>query len=766
MIVRAMSVKSSTRIAAGVLAVYSILLLQVPLLNYLGYEFSTAIALILPLVDAWVTFSVFAHRSTPLDAGDSAAASALREAMGRSLALLLVPFGFATANMIVVKNCSYPEGIAFFLLIPAVTAVWTVAVAAFCIQTSRRYRTLYAACVIVILLYPVVIGYLLPQIFSYNLIYGFFPGFSYDEILTITPTLVLFRILSLLAAVLFVLLTLAAGRSGPRGGGVFRSLTRIAGGIRLDLISGSIIVLVVVLSAGWIFRSNLGFETTTARLREVLSSRFRTEHFEIRYAPGSFTDDGIRWVAAMHEFRFRQVAAALQVKGDEMITSYIYPDDETKRMLLGTATTNISKPWRREIHLGFGSWDGTLKHELVHILAGEFGMPVIKAHYHIGIVEGLAMAMDPEFGNRTLHQYARAIMKFGLVSDPVRLVKPIGFATSASSLSYVLMGSFCEFLIHRYGMPRFKQMYHGSSVEWVYGKTYETLASEWRSYLSRFTIPDEWRSHVQFYFRRPSIFAKECARTVARLNGQGYRELREKRPDAAAEEFSHALRVSWNTESYAGLIRSEFGAAQYDTVVHLVQSVRADSSHGSSLLNLDLLYGDALRKAGNDSSARSVYREILALDLSIPFDESAALRLAILAEDDLRAPLSDFFTQSLPESSALRLLNGLRQKSHGGLLAYLLGRTHFLNGRYDSAAAAFEAMPNEPADPFLAGSRERMLGESYLHLGQYAKARIHFWQSLNFLGGDAAAERVDDWLAQCDWFENNAGTYLKRPPGQ
>ena len=51
------------------------------------------------------------------------------------------------------------------------------------------------------------------------------------------------------------------------------------------------------------------------------------------------------------------------------------------------------------------------------------------------------------------------------------------------------------------------------------------LIAEWQAYLERVAVLEAWRNHVAYYFQRPSIFAKECVRTIALLNDDGYRLL-------------------------------------------------------------------------------------------------------------------------------------------------------------------------------------------------------------------------------------------------
>ena len=729
---------------------FSIVISQLPLFNYLGYEFSVAVSLMMPIVGLFAIRRLMRRfPSATIPVRDVLAT--IMELLREGFLLLLLPVIVATLNMFFVKNCSYTEGLFFYLLIPVVTLVWVLALAAFCFVAVRRALVLYVALVLALLLYPLYLGYSTPQIYSYNFIYGYFPGFSYDEILRISTPLMLFRGITLVVSLSLALLSCL----------ILLRRTPDAGRRRIRAFGISLAVCVVLLSAAWILRVQLGFESSAQFIRRTLGEEYTTEHFRIYYSRGSFSDEEIRRVAAEHEFRLDQVATALAVSFEGRIDSYIYPDVDMKRRFIGTGNTNIAKPWRKEIHLNKDSWDDVLKHELVHVIAGEFGMPVIRAHYNIGLVEGLAMEVDHDFGNRTLEQYAAALLKYNLVSDPARLVKPVGFATQSSSVSYVMMGAFCKFLIDRYGIVHFKELYRGSSVEEVYGVSYERLAAEWQHSLDRIDVPASWRRHVEFYFKRPSIFAKECARTIADLNDRAARDLQAKDFVAAQELFRHALTTSWNTESYTGLVRAMFGAARYDSVIATLTAQMRDSVKRSGIANLFLVYGDAQWYRGEYDAALRVYREISSLDLSPRYSEAAALRLAVLQDDRLRMSLAKYFAGGIADSIAERMIDSLRASTPSPLLNYIKAKIALRQHHDDAAIRALLAQPALFADSVLQAGKEQLLGEAHFMKEEYQQARVHFWQSLNFISNQASIDRVNDWLERCDWFVVNADRYLR-----
>lgn len=752
------------RISALVLFGISIVLTQIPLFNYLGYEFSVVTALTVSLVIGLLIIGFF--RSLFSLKAKLTAAEFLtfqKTNLKANLVLLSIPLVVITANTLAVKNCSYFEGLAYYGLIPLVTMIFSAALAGFCALLFKLARTAYVILIVAIgLVHPLWLGYRAPQIYSYNFLYGFFPGFSYDEVLTITPTLVIFRCITLLVSLMVFLLTRFFVEQTELSDNFFKKLISLkrmfSDGLNKE--KAALLALAFTLFCAWLFRVDVGFESSPSAIRKKLNTVFRTEHFSIHYAPGSFSDEEIHWVGAEYEFRFQQVAQKLQVPFSGVIESYIYPSEELKRRFVGTGSTNIAKPWRREIHLNKDSWQQVLKHELVHVLAGEFGMPIIRANYRVGLVEGLAMAVEWDFGNRTLHEYAAAMERFGLMKDMTRLISFIGFATQASTVSYVLSGSFCRFLIDRYGLVRLKEVYGGKSFSSVYGKRLEQLMEEWKDFLARITIPEEWKSHVKFYFDRKSIFAKECVRTIARLNGNARREMTRNNPVGAMCLYGVSLKESWNSDAFAGLIRAAYAAARYDTVIQLLDGRLLDTTSLSDIAGLMMLYGDALWAKEDFLSAKKAYETILHFELSESFDEMAASRLAVLSDAKLRFRIHPVFIGIEPDSVKLSVLEQVARESNSPILPFLQAQMLFRMKDYTGARGLLETELTGYENATIGAAREKLLGMCYYRLRMFQNARAHFWQAMNFTMNEASILRLHDWIDRCEWFEANSSKYL------
>ncbi len=754
-------------IPAIIMAGFCLVLIQFPLFDYLGYEFSAACALVLPFLVGPVVISSLKPVVRDHSDGDLFRFSIAWEKAFRSIKfLLLIPFLVATLNIFFVKNCSYGEGVLFYVLIPVITALWSMTLAQLCVVITRHALLLYYFTILLVLLHPLYLGYFTPAIYSYNFIYGYFPGFSYDEVLTVTPTLWLFRGVTLLCSMFIVFGSMMVLSASHRSEASITSRKVRFFSTHPTLLQLLTVLCLIGLVILWIFRCQLGFETSQYSIEESLSGVYRTDHFIIRYAPGMFTRKELEFAGQEHEFRLFQDEKALHITRTTPITSFIYPDEETKRRYIGTGTTNIAKPWRSEMHLNFNSWQEVLKHELVHVLAGEFGMPVIHAHYNIGLTEGLATAIDDDWGNRTLHQYAASMKKFGIVQNPEQLISAEGFMTHSSSLSYVAMGSFCKFIIDRYGIDKFKQLYGGKDFQSVYGVTTTQLIEQWQAMIDTIEIPDSWRKHVEYYFKRPSIFAKECARTTARLNQEGNTALADRDLTKAREYYGKSLSASWNTGAFTGFIRTQYMAGFHNSVINMMKKQLRDSTHRASLSGVFMIYGTSLWAKEDTASARFVYNEILDLNLSQPYNAEATIRLHFLSDTTVSQAMAVYYTSTQPGIQPLSEVDSLLHRTPPPsppsleLLAYLHSQQSYRLKRYDSAITGLTPLTFSEL-PILEFSKNELLGKSWFGKGDYSRAEDYFSEMLRTTTNESARKGVEDWIKRCEWFKNHRKEQLE-----
>jgi len=529
------------------------------------------------------------------------------------------------------------------------------------------------------------------------------------------------------------------------------TLLRLLADHRHRIVTG---VIIVVLGIVWIFRGELGFESTAGYIQSTLGASYRSEHLTIYYSKESCNDDEIRWISAEHEFRLKQITDALFISFNGMVESYIYPSSNAKQRLIGTGTTNIAKPWSGQIHVTRQSLDGTLKHELVHVLAAPFGLPVIKASVSTGLVEGLAMAIEWEWGNRTPHQYAAAIRKFGIMPDIGPLMLLTGFASQASSVSYVLCGSFCKFLIDRYGIRKMMQVYRTGDYNIAYARSLEQLITEWHSFLDRISVADQERDAIDVIFRRPAIFKKVCARVIAERNIEARKKYDAKDYVSAEALFRESYLEGKGYDALGGYIVSALRSGNPRGVTSVLDSIIMKDPHPAQYLPMFITIGDAHWKLGNKQKASELYRRVQQANLSQSLNESAALRLA--AVKDFDSLMYSYFMSDVNDTLRLEMLNQIATVGDDWVVRYLKGRFLLRMNRFQESYDVLSPLVLASEDSLLESFRLKMIGYDLFRLRRFQEAKATFWTSLNYLATEVARNEVDDWVERCEWMETDS----------
>ena len=136
----------------------------------------------------------------------------------------------------------------------------------------------------------------------------------------------------------------------------------------------------------------------------------------------------------------------------------------------------IEMPLRR-------TWEntGALLHEIVHIYApnnNRFLAEGLAVYLHTTLAGNPAF---PNFGEDLRRLAVRSLsgVKSLEALNRVRTPRPLGTVMDEKT-AYILAGSFVGFLLERYGLALFRRLYETEHYEQVYGKSFETLETEWR----------------------------------------------------------------------------------------------------------------------------------------------------------------------------------------------------------------------------------------------------------------------------------------------
>ena len=743
---------------AAVYAFAAIVCTQVPLLNSLGYESSLLFALLGSFASAFLTINRLrrVYSEPALDKGLMIAGTlrSLRTAFLTNISLLIIPAAVLLANAFFVRNCSLPEAVLFYLLIPCVSVLFATALAFFCVMHYRWPRTAFLVLFFLTIAYDLALGYATPAIFSYNFFYGYFPGFTYDEGLRVTSTLVSFRLITLALTVVLTWLGYLLLTSVDRSASVY---AKGVGLIRVLAGPGQRGLAVIVLSlcaAAYIFRCDLGYESTSGYIQSRLGGVMHTEHFDIYYPEGLLSADELARLADEHEFRFMQLMKLFSLRRFDRIESYLYPSAAVKMKLMGAGNTDIAKPWSKQIHVTVQSAFATVQHELTHVMAGRFGWPVIEASPSVGLTEGLAMAVEWNYGARTLHEYSAAMQQLRIAPDIERILTPAGFVTQAPAISYVLAGSFCRYLIDKYGIRPFLFMYGGRDWKTIYGRPVPVLVEEWKSYLRRYAVDPTDLAATKAFFTRPSIFQKTCPRVIGERNTIAGNALGAGQYAVAESLYAVSYSEGRSLESLSGFLGAALRNGEYDSVVVVFD--RAEQSDGSPdrYLPLSIVLGDALWGLDSTDQAIDVYHTLRVVDLTDAYTEAASVRLAALGEGRCMEGYRRYFLTFGADSVRALILDSLTAIDTSSMLPhYLRGRELLRRNRYGTAIEELSRISLADTDPFLESLRLNSLGLACYFSGDVEKARGWFWQSLNYDDSNVARHSVNDWIDRCEWRE-------------
>lgn len=733
----------------------------VPLLNILHVEASAVVAFVAFFAAGWAALDAF-NRRPP---------QTLRHVLWIQEAALMVPLALLTLSLLWVPNCDYLRGLLFFGLFPGLTVVFAVSGAYALSGTGWRFQKtilggLGVGIALVGLLYD--LGFH-PQFYTYNHVFGGILGPIYDEELAVRKGIFTFRGLTLLWALwLYVIGRLfrargvrekGAGpnrtadrawriedRRGARGRySIFNPRFSMFDDARVQGYRVSLLALTLLIGGCYAFSARLGFNTPSWYLQEQLGGHLRTTHFDLYYDPSSLEEHELGALAADHEYRYAWLVDRLALdEGPKRIASYLYPNPVTKARLTGARATSVAPVWlpRPQTHVLLDRYASTFGHELAHAFSRQFGLPVVNASWAIGLVEGLAVALEPPSGRPTPREQVSAVLlrnsDVSAETQAARVasrLQPLGFWTGRGAVSYTTMGSFVEFLLDRYGPGRLRAVYARADFEAVYGRSLEALTREWTGYLyAPDVVARDAAALVTRRFARPSLFERRCPHYVPPYR----RAFREGRAALAAGDtvrarirFAEALRKQPHfVEGHRALARLRLAHGEAAAVVRqldtLAQRWRTPA--------LALLLADARALQHRPAAARAAYEAVFDGLPHYAHESTAlvALRRAVAGHPDVIRTLVSADSARL-QAARLAALPDLPPPGRAwAALRYMEA------GQFEEAAAQWRTVP-----PAIVADR------SVFYRGVLRRQKM-VWQAQTALrrGAPVAAQRYAEAAAE------------------
>lgn len=236
-----------------------------------------------------------------------------------------------------------------------------------------------------------------------------------------------------------------------------------------------------------------------------------TRHFGFQFVPGTAAERDRFRIGKLAEASLAEIQSVIDVQFDGQMSVYLVPRVFWQGgAAYGDKVQLISYLDRNYTTVEVWSY---FSHEGTHALAQDLLQPKEDGGGPNGVlVEGLAVwASDGHYRQEPLDAWAAVVA----ASDeylPLAELRAGSFYDFQHETAYLESGSFVKFLVERYGVDTFKDLYgqatgnaqHDESlVQSLYGKRYAALETEWLDYLAGLNpTPDEaetWRLKVRSF---------------------------------------------------------------------------------------------------------------------------------------------------------------------------------------------------------------------------------------------------------------------------
>jgi len=762
-----------------------------PLVGTLGYEGSLVLTTPLSLLGVAIGVDTVRHLRAETTAGlsvDDPLPALFAPALRELGILLVIPLVILLVSPLWQPNCDILTGLGFFIMGPAISGLLGVIAGLWGgLLASRRGRQIGLG--LLPMLFCLIVGlwriYLDPVVYAFDPFFGYFAGPIYDEGIPISGRYLWFRAYNLLAAAA-ALLAIRVWL-GPRlERRPVPSATTAPWSLAALLVCASASCTIGLRATHW------GFHSDVDSLARSLLGTHVSEHFVIHYAPGSGTARDIELVAAEHEFAWSELARKVGETPAAPIHSFVFPNPESKRALIGAGNTEVAPPWRGHIYLNEQPFPHrVMHHELAHAFSYSFGDPVFGAPARLGwtgprvnlaLLEGFATALAPRAeGPLDLHDQA-AILERLQLRPPLAGIMGLGFWGKASRRAYAAAGSFSLWLIETRGVPLFTGLYRDAGdFERAYGTSLAALEQDWLAFLAARPLrPQDIEALRQRYKQRP-IFQRPCAHRAADLTHEA--ALAQARGDtdkrlAALHELCSVEPELPEHRLGLALAQAQSGELEQAaaTLLALAETAARAVDDGpeslavmtdTSLAILDERLGDLALARGDLATAQTAFTRALARGLGENQQRTLQVKLEGAVDSTLTGPLLAYFDPFAPNpdhasQAVLRLYAALKIAAlpgHVALGSYLTTRQLLNVGEGVEARIHAERSlspgPAEPAltSPELLRSARLMLLEACVRARDYERARSVLTE-LAAEPGLAAGHRleVEQWRARVEFF--------------
>lgn len=495
-------------------------------------------------------------------------------------------FGLPLLIYTVLSGCFSIHGLGFWILYPVPSVFFGYAVGRLIRILGVPIGKLLTIISLLIISFGVLLFefYNYPQVYFFNHVWGGWPGPIYDETVQITGSLISFRIITLFWILLLWFIP------------DFRSDRKVR---------WLIIFSVIALVFSYTRLPEAGIISPGSYIQKQIGGLEQTTHFNIYYAENYYSDDEIKRIALEHEYYLDRISSQLRISkpdSNNKIESYLYAHPWQKKELVGAKFTSYVPVWLEQDQLHIAKQQlGSLKHEMVHVLAKEFGNSLLNASWSIGLIEGLAVAIAPDESRvSTIDQLVVSERPLPDAEEMKHALSPIGFYGGRSTVNYTTAGSFVKHLLDNFPVSNMKQAYRSGRISEAYHTSFDTLVQGWHDHLETVRIDSVDQRVASRLFSIPSLFEKECPHILTDFSAR-WDQYRYHMAEGDTSRAVASLDEAFKLKPKNLFIKSEW--AFMNLKVGNTDKVRDKTSLKDSLADLQLLYADAFVLSGDHAKA-------------------------------------------------------------------------------------------------------------------------------------------------------------------
>ena len=623
-----LSVKLAISFFTTIIISFNIVLLQYPLTNVLGYEFSALNSLLNTIIIG--LFTIKWIKKNPTFSGSFFLIATL---------FVLIPLLISVISSLITGFCSFWDGISFYFIITVPSSLVGFVLGIFVSYLTDKFRILlFFLLILIIAFIPVLEIYFYPQIYFFNPLVAYFPGSIYDEGMTVELKLIVYRLINIIYASIILLLIIKDEKKNKR--------------LRNSLLIATIALIFFFTSPF------IGFSTDYSRLDNLLSEKLVTENFQL-HLPKNISKKESNLIALHSQYYYESLQKSVDETPEKRIEIFIFENSDQKKNYFGSGAADVAKPWLYQIYLSRESWSSTLKHELAHVFSAEFGSTIFKLSdsFNPFMIEGFATSQDP-FRDELHIDYLSALANTEIDASTMdHILTGFNFFTSNSFLTYTYAGSFSKFLIDQYGIEKYKLLYSSLDFIKTYALSSEEIIKKYSKYLKEFPIEiNECR--FNYYFGRQSIVQKVCPRFIGNMLRKGWEQVRNNELDKAKLSFRVILAKAQNYSAIVGLTYClEKQDSIYQSIKLLEQSLSSFNKTPYYYL-LSFRLADLYAKTSQLSKASKLYVQLNQQKPSINLDIISSLRIKLLEVNILEKYLA------ANDSVKYQILTGLNRDKY------------------------------------------------------------------------------------------------------